>query len=372
MCPSGLSGLVDRERRSAGPAGQAAARSAFSARVLPVTVRQLPSSRPGLQHQLLHPGHAAHLEQILHHVRAARAAGRPAPACCRSGAGSRRARTATSAAWAMASRCSTALVEPPSTMTMRKAFSNAALVMICRGVRLRSSRVRMARPAASHSPSFSAMHRRRRGGHGQRHAHGLDGRGHGVGGVHAAAGARARTGVLHHLLQLRLGDLLGQELTVGLEGGDDVELAVAEPPGLDGAAVDHDAGAIDAGHGHQRAGHVLVAARPPRRWRRRSGPSSWPRSSRRSDRATAASSSCPSVPLVWPSLTPMVLKIQPTMPALDDALLHVRRQVVEVHVAGVRLEPGAGDADLGLAEVFSLQPGGVEHGPGARLRQTPR
>ena len=54
----------------------------------------------------------------------------------------------------MASRCSTALVEPPSTITIRMAFSNAALVMILRGVRLRSSRSQTARPAASHSSSF--------------------------------------------------------------------------------------------------------------------------------------------------------------------------------------------------------------------------
>ncbi len=40
----------------------------------------------------------------------------------------------TSASWAMARRCSTALVEPPKAMTTAMAFSNASLVMICRAV----------------------------------------------------------------------------------------------------------------------------------------------------------------------------------------------------------------------------------------------
>lgn len=51
-------------------------------------------------------------------------------------------------------------------------------------------------------------------------------------------------------------------LTIGLEGihnvqGGVVDLGVAR---LDGAPVQHDGGAVEAGHGHQGAGHVLVAA----------------------------------------------------------------------------------------------------------------
>ena len=52
----------------------------------------------------------------------------------------------TRASWAIASRCSTALVEPPSAMTTAIAFSNAPLVMIWRAVMPRSSRLRTARP----------------------------------------------------------------------------------------------------------------------------------------------------------------------------------------------------------------------------------
>ena len=62
----------------------------------------------------------------------------------------------TSASWAMASRCSTALVEPPKAMTMAIAFSNASFVMICRAVMpLRSS------PTTA-SPDLRAKASRRR------------------------------------------------------------------------------------------------------------------------------------------------------------------------------------------------------------------
>jgi hypothetical protein len=101
------------------------------------------------------------------------------------------------------------------------------------------------------------------GGAGERHAHGLDGGGHGVGRVHAAAGALAVAGVADDVEALVLCDLAGDELAVRLEGGDDVDLLVLErlgAAGLDGAAVDHQGRAVDAAHGHDDAGHVLVAA----------------------------------------------------------------------------------------------------------------
>ena len=51
-------------------------------------------------------------------------------------------------------------------------------------------------------------------------------------------------------------------LSIRLEGGDDVQLGeVLRAAGLDGASVDHDSGAVEASHGDETAGHVLVAAR---------------------------------------------------------------------------------------------------------------
>ena len=56
----------------------------------------------------------------------------------------------------MAMRWSTAFVDPPVTMTMRIAFSKAALVMMSRGLRSSSSNFLIAAPAALHSASFSS------------------------------------------------------------------------------------------------------------------------------------------------------------------------------------------------------------------------
>ena len=55
----------------------------------------------------------------------------------------------------MASRWSTAFVEPPSASTTVIAFSNDSRVMIRRGVRFSSSNPRRRSPAASHSARFS-------------------------------------------------------------------------------------------------------------------------------------------------------------------------------------------------------------------------
>ena len=76
----------------------------------------------------------------------------------------------------------------------------------------------------------------------------------------------------------------------------------------------------------------------------------------------------PSVPMEMPSLTPMVLKRMPTMPAACDAFFHFCGEVEQVHVAGVAFVPDAGDADLGLVHVGLGEAGGVEHGLRRALR----
>ena len=62
----------------------------------------------------------------------------------------------TSAACAMASRCRTALVEPPSAVTTVIAFSNARTVMMSRGRRLREIRWATAAPASWQSRFLSS------------------------------------------------------------------------------------------------------------------------------------------------------------------------------------------------------------------------
>ncbi len=61
--------------------------------------------------------------------------------------------SATPASLAIASRCSTALVEPPRALVTAIAFSNAALVMIWRGVMPRRSSCTTASPARRASSS---------------------------------------------------------------------------------------------------------------------------------------------------------------------------------------------------------------------------
>ncbi len=61
-----------------------------------------------------------------------------------------------------------------------------------------------------------------RGAVGQRHAHRLDRRCHGVGGVHATASARAGAGVLDDVEPLALVDRVREELSIRLKRGDHV------------------------------------------------------------------------------------------------------------------------------------------------------
>ena len=62
---------------------------------------------------------------------------------------------------------------------------------------------------------------------------------------------------------LGLGDLLGKELTVGLESRHNIDIGVvlgSSAAGLDGSTVHHQTGAVDTAHSHQHTGHVLVTA----------------------------------------------------------------------------------------------------------------
>ncbi|MNL03013.1 hypothetical protein D3C87_1235380 [compost metagenome] len=94
-------------------------------------------------------------------------------------------------------------------------------------------------------------------GTGQAHAQGFNGRGHGVGGVHAATGTGAGNRHFLDLLDLDLADIAPRVLAHGLEHGNDVGVAGAR---LDGATIDKDRRAIQPRHADQAARHVLVAA----------------------------------------------------------------------------------------------------------------
>ena len=96
---------------------------------------------------------------------------------------------------------------------------------------------------------------------GEGHAHGLDGGAHGVGGIHAAAGASARAGFAFDVVNAGFIELASLELADRFEDGDDVDVVALDAgTGQDAAAVDEDAGHVEPGHAHEAAGHILVAA----------------------------------------------------------------------------------------------------------------
>jgi len=196
---------------------------------------------------------------------------------------------------------------------------------------------------------------------GERHAEGFDRRGHRVGGVHAAARARAGAGVTDDFAALGVGHLAGELRAVTREGGDDVDrFAGGSVAGADRAAVDHEAGAVQPAEGHDRAGHVLVA---PGQDNAAIVPLG---AAERFDRVGDDVARLERVAHTVGAHRDAVgnadgVELPTNEPGRDDALLHFAGEVQEVHVAGVPLEPHAGDADLGLRHVAFGEAGGVEH-----------
>ena len=209
------------------------------------------------------------------------------------------------------------------------------------------------------------------GGVGQGQAHALDEGGHGVGGVHAAAGAGAGAGVLDDGAAFIFGDGAGEGLAVALEGADHVEDFVLAldlgAAGLDGAAVDHQTGAIDAPHGHDHAGHVLVA---PGEGDQRVIPLG------RHDGLDAVGDDVARLQRVAHAVGAHRdavgdadgVEAHTDEVGFLDAIVNQFGEVVEVHVAGVAFPPDRGDADLGLDHVAFFQAGGEEHGLRRSLR----
>ena len=136
-----------------GAGGSSASR--FSAMVLPVTVRQSPWSIPASSSSRITTGtppmRSMSTMWYLPCGFVSAMCGTIAPMRLKSSSSS-----STRASCAMASRCSTALVEPPSAITTAIAFSNASFVMIWRGRIPSSMRFRTARPL-----SYAKSSRRR-------------------------------------------------------------------------------------------------------------------------------------------------------------------------------------------------------------------
>ena len=118
----------------------------------------------------------------------------------------------------------------------------------------------MAAPAARHSVFFCFAERGVGRRVGQAHAEGFDSGGHGIGGVHSSAGAGAGAGIHHDAFEVGFVQVARHFLSKGFECGNDIEILSFVMTGGDGAAVYHDRGPVEATHGHDGAGHVLVTA----------------------------------------------------------------------------------------------------------------
>ena len=94
--------------------------------VLPVTVSASPCSRPASSSALITTGHAADLVDVGHHVLAERLDVGQVRHLCADPVEVVEGQRRRSASCAIASRCSTAFVEPPNAITTAIAFSNAS------------------------------------------------------------------------------------------------------------------------------------------------------------------------------------------------------------------------------------------------------
>src|ERR1700738_2850516 len=137
----------------------------------------------------------------------------------------------------MASRCSTALVEPPNAITTAIAFSNDSLVMMSRVVMPRRSSSTTAWPLRRANPS--------------RLRSVAGGAGHGVGGVHAAARPFAGTDRALDRVDVLTWHQPARTGADGLERVDDRHLTLGAvrhlgDAGQDRAGVEEDVGQVEA------------------------------------------------------------------------------------------------------------------------------
>ena len=142
---------------------------------------------------------------------------------------------------------------------------------------------------------------------------------------------------------------------------------VGRVAGADRAAVDHEAGPIQPAERHQRPGHVLVAAG-------QHDAGVVPLGAHHGfDRVGDEVARLQRVAHAVGAHRDAVGDADRVEPHADEpgrlhALLHFGREVQQVHVARVALEPHAGDADLRLLHVVFGHAGGVEHGLRRALR----
>lgn len=204
----------------------------------------------------------------------------------------------------------------------------------------------------------------------QGHTHHFNGGSHSVGRVHTTTSTTTRAGIPNNIKPLRLGDLAGQELTVGLESGHNIDIGIAlhrRTPRLNRPTINHQTGPIHPPHRHHHTGHVLITPR-------NTDISIIPLTSH--DRLDRIGNQIPTLQRVPHPLRPHANRIAnphrvelvPDQPGLLHTLAHPVVQVQQVHVARVAIVPNRRNSDLPLVQVLVLESCGVQH----RLRGTLR
>jgi hypothetical protein len=268
----------------------------------------------------------------------------------------------TPASWAMASRWSTALVEPPLAATEAMAFSSASRVRIWRAVTAALEEIDDEPPGGAGDLVLLVAD----GGHAAA-AHGgdaeeLGGGSHGVGGELAAAGAGAGTGGVLQRLEGLFAHAPG---FVGADGFEDVldgDVAIFKPAGGDGAAVEHEAGDVEAGEGHDGAGNGLVAAGEGDDGVE--GVAAGDELDGVGDDFAADEGGLHAFGAHGDAVGDGDgVELHGRGAGLADAFLDAGGEAAQVEVAGADLDPGVGDADERLAQVLVGEAHRFQHRP---------
>ncbi len=189
--------------------------------------------------------------------------------------------------------------------------------------------------------------------------------GHGIGGELPAARARARTGRVFNLLELRLGDLAAPVCADGLEHILNREVAALGMAGGDRAAVEREAGDVQPGKRHDHAGVGLVA--PGDADQRVEMVAARDEFNRVGDDFAADERGLhPLRAHRDPVRNGDRVELQGRAARGADAVFHFGSQPPQVEVARADLDPGVGHAHQRAAQVVVGETHRLEHGPRGR------
>ena len=201
-------------------------------------------------------------------------------------------------------------------------------------------------------------------------AHGRDSEernrgGHGVGGVLATAGASAGTGAVFEFDDFFFGHSAGRARADGFEDVLNGDVAIVEPAGHDGAAVERKGRQIQAGERHYGAGDSLVA--PAKSDHRVEGVGHDEEFDRVSDHFTGDERRFHALGAHGDAVgNGDGVKLDGGTAGGANAFLHFFRERAQMEIAGRDFRPGIGDGDQRAREIGVGEAGGLEHGAGGR------